>query len=31
MPNPQSWIEEATKPEILSTLLIDHANIELKA
>lgn len=28
---PQSWIEEAIKPENLPTLLIDHANCELKA
>ncbi|GAA5218944.1 tRNA-(ms[2]io[6]A)-hydroxylase [Corallincola platygyrae] len=28
---PDQWIEEATKPEHLSTLLIDHANCELKA
>jgi tRNA-(ms[2]io[6]A)-hydroxylase len=27
----QSWIEEATKLENLPTLLIDHANCELKA
>lgn len=30
-PTPQSWIEEAIKPENLQTLLIDHANCELKA
>lgn len=28
---PQSWIDEAVKPENLSTLLVDHANCELKA
>jgi tRNA-(ms[2]io[6]A)-hydroxylase len=28
---PQSWIDEAIKPENLATLLIDHANCELKA
>jgi len=28
---PQSWIDEAIKPENLPTLLIDHANCELKA
>ncbi|WJG08147.1 tRNA isopentenyl-2-thiomethyl-A-37 hydroxylase MiaE [Aliiglaciecola sp. LCG003] len=28
---PQSWIDEAIKPENLSTLLVDHANCELKA
>jgi len=30
-PTPQSWIDEAIKPENLPTLLIDHANCELKA
>lgn len=30
-PTPQSWIDEAIKPENLSLLLIDHANCELKA
>ncbi len=30
-PTPQSWIDQATKPENLSTLLVDHANCELKA
>lgn len=30
-PTPQSWIEEAIKPEHLPILLIDHANCELKA
>jgi tRNA-(ms[2]io[6]A)-hydroxylase len=28
---PQSWIDEAVKPENLETLLIDHCNCELKA
>lgn len=28
---PQSWIDEAIKPENLPTLLVDHANCELKA
>lgn len=28
---PQSWIDEAIKPENLPSLLIDHANCELKA
>ncbi|WP_417761983.1 tRNA isopentenyl-2-thiomethyl-A-37 hydroxylase MiaE [Shewanella sp.] len=28
---PESWIEEAAKPERLSLLLIDHCNCELKA
>ncbi|MDN4502684.1 tRNA isopentenyl-2-thiomethyl-A-37 hydroxylase MiaE [Alteromonadaceae bacterium BrNp21-10] len=28
---PQSWIDEAIKPENLAVLLIDHANCELKA
>jgi tRNA-(ms[2]io[6]A)-hydroxylase len=28
---PQTWIEEAIKPENLPTLLVDHANCELKA
>ena len=28
---PQSWIDEAIKPENLATLLVDHANCELKA
>lgn len=28
---PQSWIDEAIKPDNLPTLLIDHANCELKA
>lgn len=28
---PQNWIEEATKPDNSPTLLIDHANCELKA
>lgn len=28
---PQSWIDEAIKPENLSELLIDHCNCELKA
>ncbi|GAB2708508.1 tRNA isopentenyl-2-thiomethyl-A-37 hydroxylase MiaE [Aliiglaciecola aliphaticivorans] len=30
-PTPQSWIDEAIKPENLPTLLVDHANCELKA
>ncbi|WP_340680451.1 tRNA isopentenyl-2-thiomethyl-A-37 hydroxylase MiaE [Paraglaciecola sp.] len=30
-PTPQSWIDEAIKPENLPTLLLDHANCELKA
>ncbi|MBT0587404.1 tRNA isopentenyl-2-thiomethyl-A-37 hydroxylase MiaE [Alteromonas oceanisediminis] len=30
-PTPQGWIDEAVKPENLSTLLVDHANCELKA
>ncbi|GAA0858104.1 tRNA isopentenyl-2-thiomethyl-A-37 hydroxylase MiaE [Aliiglaciecola litoralis] len=30
-PTPQSWIDEAVKPENLPTLLVDHANCELKA
>lgn len=30
-PTPQAWIDEAIKPENLSTLLVDHANCELKA
>ena len=30
-PTPQRWINEAIKPENLPTLLIDHANCELKA
>lgn len=30
-PTPQSWIDEAIKPENLSELLIDHCNCELKA
>ena len=30
-PTPQSWVDEARKPENLSTILIDHANNELKA
>lgn len=28
---PQSWSDEAIKPENLPTLLVDHANCELKA
>ena len=28
---PQSWIDEAIKPENFATLIIDHANCELKA
>lgn len=28
---PQSWIDEAIKPENFSALIIDHANCELKA
>lgn len=28
---PESWIQEAIKPENLATLLIDHCNCELKA
>ena len=28
---PQSWINEAIKPDNLATLLVDHANCELKA
>lgn len=28
---PQGWIDEASKPENLAELLIDHANCELKA
>ncbi|MBU2880167.1 tRNA isopentenyl-2-thiomethyl-A-37 hydroxylase MiaE [Aliiglaciecola lipolytica] len=28
---PQDWIDEAIKPENLPTLLVDHANCELKA
>ena len=28
---PDSWIEEAKKPENLTTLLVDHCNCELKA
>lgn len=28
---PQSWIDEAIKPQNLPTLLVDHANCELKA
>lgn len=28
---PQSWIDEAIKPDNLSILLVDHANCELKA
>lgn len=30
-PTPESWIEQATRPEHLSVFLIDHANCELKA
>jgi tRNA-(ms[2]io[6]A)-hydroxylase len=30
-PTPQSWIDEAIKPENLENLLIDHCNCELKA
>lgn len=30
-PTPQSWIDEAIKPENLHTMLVDHANCELKA
>ncbi len=30
-PTPQSWIDEAIKSENLATLLVDHANCELKA
>lgn len=30
-PTPQSWIDEAIKPENLAELLIDHCNCELKA
>jgi tRNA-(ms[2]io[6]A)-hydroxylase len=30
-PTPQSWIDEAIKPENLPNLLRDHANCELKA
>jgi tRNA-(ms[2]io[6]A)-hydroxylase len=30
-PTPQSWIDQAIKPENLPTLLLDHANCELKA
>ena len=30
-PTPQSWIDEAIKPENLTSLIIDHANCELKA
>lgn len=30
-PTPQSWIDEAIKPEKLPVLLVDHANCELKA
>ena len=30
-PTPQSWIDEAIKPENLTILLVDHANCELKA
>ena len=30
-PTPQSWVDEAIKPENLPTLLVDHANCELKA
>ncbi|MDP5133866.1 MAG: tRNA isopentenyl-2-thiomethyl-A-37 hydroxylase MiaE [Paraglaciecola sp.] len=30
-PTPQSWIDEAIKPENLTDLLIDHCNCELKA
>ncbi|WP_395344210.1 tRNA isopentenyl-2-thiomethyl-A-37 hydroxylase MiaE [Ningiella sp. W23] len=30
-PSPQSWIDEAIMPENLPTLLVDHANCELKA
>ncbi|MDT0594572.1 tRNA isopentenyl-2-thiomethyl-A-37 hydroxylase MiaE [Glaciecola petra] len=30
-PTPQVWIDEAIKAENLSTLLVDHANCELKA
>jgi tRNA-(ms[2]io[6]A)-hydroxylase len=28
---PQSWIDEAIKPENFATLIIDHANCELNA
>jgi len=28
---PDSWIQEAIKPENLATLLIDHCNCEQKA
>nr|WP_252856594.1 tRNA isopentenyl-2-thiomethyl-A-37 hydroxylase MiaE [Photobacterium kishitanii] len=28
---PDSWIEEARKPENLTALLVDHCNCELKA
>ncbi|GAA03759.1 putative tRNA-(MSA)-hydroxylase [Photobacterium leiognathi subsp. mandapamensis svers.1.1.] len=27
---PDSWIEEARKPENLTALLVDHCNCELK-
>lgn len=30
-PTPQSWIDQAIRPENLPTLLVDHANCELKA
>ncbi|WP_039836476.1 tRNA isopentenyl-2-thiomethyl-A-37 hydroxylase MiaE [Vibrio rumoiensis] len=30
-PTPDAWIEKATQPEQLVTLLIDHCNCELKA
>lgn len=30
-PTPQSWIDEAIKPENFATLIIDHGNCELKA
>jgi hypothetical protein len=28
---PQTWVDEAVKPENLENLLIDHCNCELKA